>query len=269
MNANLIALAIAVLLSGCATTIGEMIGKYGYTELQPPSTLIPPGTIVEVESEQPVSVNIVCTQQASLGRGFEVPATGTTNRSLVEAVSKEFKIDANYLNAIRADAKFSSVKNIRLTIKNAKVAQLSGDAVFANVVNRRHECQQAIDAFLKRNRKITMITSVLVADAAFSVEFDDTVAANASIKADILKGLAPTLGASYSSSGTEEITGIALYWGVKDDELYVLLRNDRTFQPTSVTSTLQKFSLDALTDKTRASQAIIPSSAVNAIYTIK
>lgn len=214
-------------LAGCST-LGETMGKYGYNELRPPSRLVPPGTVVELLSQNPDVLDIVCIQKTSLGSDFAVPSSPTYNQDLVEAVSKTFDIDADYLKKIKANAKFSSVKNIKLTVSNASVSQLSADAVYASVVHRTEPCQNAIDDYLKDDRKVTMVTSILQADVFYEVEFDTKAGGNAQVDEELLKGLALELGAQYSNSGKEKITGEGLFWGIRNDHKLALVRKDRT-----------------------------------------
>lgn len=271
---TLVIVVLMFCVAGCST-LGKAMGKYGYNELRPPSRLVPPGTVVEVLSQNPDVLDIVCEQSTSLGSDFAVPSSPTYNQDLVQAVSKTFDIDADYLKKIKADAKFSSVKNIKLTVSNASVSQLSADAVYASVVHRTDSCQRAIDDYLKDNRKVSMVTSILQADVHHEVEFETKAGGNAQVDEELLKGLAVKLGAQYSNTGREEITGEGLFWGIRNDYKLALVRNDRTAlkslltKDSSVHKALDQNVIDALskgvTDTLLGVQeeiSIIPTSAV-------
>lgn len=212
-------------LSGCGTTLSKTIRNYGYTDLQPPMNLTPPGTIIEIQND--TLEGIVCTQTASLGAAFEVPESATYNIDLMQAINKTFSISADYLKQIQAAGGFSAIKKIYLTLSNAKVSQLSADTVFANVIYRSPECQKAIDEYVKNARKVTMVTSVLIADVVYRVEFESSAKLDASAEADILRRLAPKLGLSYSSSGSEKLEGQGLFWGIKEESLLVKITFNR------------------------------------------
>lgn len=255
--------ALAVLVVGCDATLGKTIRDYGgYSELRPPMTLVPPGTVIEVKQLDPVTLEIVCSQTASLGKDFRVPESPTYNQSLVQAVSKTFDVDADYLKQIKLDAKYSSVRNIQLTVSNAMVAQLSVDTVYANVIHRKPECQRAIDDYLADKRTISMITSILKADVTYSVEFDESIQLGVASKEEILKGLAAQLGAKYESRGGNRITGYGLFWGIKDDAKLVQLRKNTFVHliDQKILVNLPGKTIETVFDPTKPIPAIIPTS---------
>lgn len=254
------ALAMGI-LTGCGATLGNTIRDYGgYSELRPPTTLVPSGTVVELRQRDPAILEIVCSQRASLGDQFAVPESPTYNLALVQAVSKTFDIDADYLRQLKLDAQYGSAKNITLTVSNATVAKLSADTVYASVVHRKPECQDAIDDYIKDERTISMITSVLKADVAYSVQFDENVRSGAENQEKILKGLAAKLGAKYQSTGSRRIAGGGLYWGITDDAKLALLRNNRILFTTK--KVLEEAVERMVFDPTTVKSVITPTSFV-------
>ncbi len=259
-------LVAVVSLNGCDATIGKTIRDYGgYSELRPPMTLVPPGTVVELQQREPATLEIVCSQTASLGDQFKVPESPTYNQALIQAVTKTFDIDVNYLKQIKLDAKYASVKNIKLTVSNATVAQLSADTVYASVVYRKPECQRAIDDYINDKRTISMITSILKADVAYRVEFDDAVQLSAAYQEEILKGVAAQFGAKYQSTGSQRISGDGLYWGIKDDAKLSLIRKDRLLSTTKdpkVLVSLPVQTIEKVFDQKLVIPVITPRSSV-------
>lgn len=252
---------LIVLVVGCDATLGKTIRDYGgYSELRPPMTLVPPGTVIELKQLDPVVLEIVCSQTASLGKDFRVPESPTYNQSLVQAVSKTFNVDADYLKQIKIDAKYSSVKNIQLTVSNAMVAQLSADTVYASVIHRKPECQRAIDDYLDDKRTISMITSILKADVAYSIQFDESLGVTS--KEEILKGLATQLGARHESIDGNRITGYGLFWGIKDDAKLVQLRKGTRFSniiDQKILVNLPGKTIETVFDPTRPIPVIAPT----------
>lgn len=255
------ALTIIVSLTGCGATLSKTIRNYGYSDLRPPTILVPPGTVVELIRRDPTIIEIVCSQRASLGDQFKVPESSSYNLALKKAAEKTFGVDADYLVQLKLEVKYASVKNIELTLSNVRIAQLSHDTVYANVAYRKRECQTAIDDAIKNERTVSMITSVLIADVAYSVQFDQNVRLDAENQQEILKGLAAKLGAKYQSTGSHRVTGDGLYWGIRDDAILALLRNDRVVIrhfPKSLEETAET----VVFDPTKTAPVITPTSFV-------
>jgi hypothetical protein len=217
---------VCLFLFGCKT-LGDVITDYGYGLLQTPMNLTPPGTIVEKQSDNPVILEIVCSQAGALGDQFAVLWSPTYNREFIKKVSTTFDLNPLELDEIKSDATYKSIKNIKITLSNAKIGQLSADAVYASVPNRTPACQAAIDAYIKDGRKITMVSSVLQADVVYDVQFDKSANLSASAKEELLKGLASKLGIGHSNVREDKVSGQSLYWGIKDNVFLLSLRNDR------------------------------------------
>jgi hypothetical protein len=253
-------------LFGCKT-LGDVISDYGYAPLQTPMNLTPPGTIVEKQSYNPVKLEIVCTQAGALGEQFGVPWSPTYDREFIKKVSKTFDLDPSDLDQIKADVSYKSIKNIKITLSNAKIGQLSADAVYASVPNRKPACQAVIDVYLKNGRKITMVSSVLEADVVYEVQFDKSANLNASAKQELLKGLASKLGITYSNTGEDKISGKTLYWGIKDNAFLLSLRNDRKIVQNNLElGTKVGISIDAFV--TKAKPLLEPTSKITVIKVI-
>src|SRR4051812_37195577 len=82
-------LAASLLFLTACPNLGELLRSYGYTELRPPSTLMMPGTIVWVRAKKPMTVGIVCTQQAAMGSAF-MPLVSPTAENFMQRA-----LDAN------------------------------------------------------------------------------------------------------------------------------------------------------------------------------
>lgn len=212
---------IGLLLQGCSSPFGEVIGDYGYSELRPPNTLYPPGTVVEIRKSKPMVLDIVCTQEGSLGTDFKVPESNTYNRELVKKLNKLFAFDADYLRQIKGNVKLEKIKNIKLEFSNTTILQLSADAVIENLDCRTVSCKKAIEVYLDKKRNVTMITSVLKADVKYHVVFEKEAGLSIEAKKEILKGLATELGISFKSSRENQISGNGLFWGIRQEHILV------------------------------------------------
>ena len=184
--------------------------------------------------------------------------------AVLSAVSSTFDIEAEYLTKLKMNPKFKTVKNIKLKISNATVSQLSADTVFASVKNRKHECQRAIDTYLKNNRNITMVVSTLQADVFYLVEFDRAISINVKAKEDLLKDLSVELGASYNTDGAQSIAARGLFWGITADKMFVLIRDIEEMEMATIKgfSPYYSITIDRILDKERKEGLLEPSTVV-------
>jgi hypothetical protein len=209
---------LGLLCAACTPTLGGTLKTQSYAELRPPSTLLAPGAIVAVISPSPLIVGIVCSAGESLGAAFSPMESPTATTEVKSKIEKSFTIDASYMNALKADAKYKSVKNIVLSVSNAKIFELSDAQVRANVVNRVTSCRDAIKDRATRKATLSMITSVVQADVVYRVEFETTGSLDASMKDDIVKDLSAQIGVSAGASGSNSMSGAGLFWGARDDQ---------------------------------------------------
>ena len=221
---------IGLLLQGCSNPFGKVIGDYGYSELRPPNILVPPGTVVEIREYKPVVLDIVCTQEGSLGANFEVPESNTYDRELIKKLNELFAFDADYLRQIKGNIKLEKIKNIKLKFSNTAILQLSADAVFKNLGCRTVSCQKAIKVYLDEKRDVTMITSVLKADVEYRVDFEKEAGLGIEAKKEILKELGVELGISFKLSGEDQISGNGLFWGIRYAHILVSPLNKEEVQ---------------------------------------
>src|SRR5580693_3412404 len=56
-----------IVFGGKTRTVDHILQKYEFTELDPPSTLTPPGTLVVVNKAQPLVIGVICASSESLG----------------------------------------------------------------------------------------------------------------------------------------------------------------------------------------------------------
>jgi hypothetical protein len=210
---------ILIGLFGCRSELSKTLGKYGYIELLPPSRLVPPGTIVEIKSKDPLIVGVVCQQIASLSDdiGGKLLQSDSSASDLAQKTTATFQLEGGYLDKIKAKAEFKDVKDIKLSLSNVKVIEISDDVVIDAVKHRVATCMDAIKLRRANNQKVSMVKSVLQADVVYTVETSSSLSVEA--KADITEKVKAELGGALEKTGTSSLTGNGLYWGVRDDEV--------------------------------------------------
>ena len=208
---------LAFLSSGCNETIGKVISKHGFTELRPPSDLLPPGTIITVREADPLTAEIVCVQEASLGPDLPLRASERVEREVASHTTTNFKITAEWLTRIQANAKYSSIENITLALTNVFAREVSDETVVDRVNKRGEACVRAIEGRVRNGQIVSMVKSIVGADVVYKVQFKPDANLYVSEKESIIKNLAVDLGADASTATSETVKGRALFWGVHDD----------------------------------------------------
>jgi hypothetical protein len=218
------------LLSGCADkTLSETIEGFEYIELVPPTVLVPPGSIVAILKPNPLSAELVCTSKQSLGADLAPEKSDSVAMEIKKKTTSTFKIDASYLEALKATGKYESVKDVKLTLSNVSVHELSTATLVEHKPNRPQACTTAIAVHRANKQKVTMIKSVIRADVVYTVEFKDSVTLEVGLKKGLVKGLAADLGFTATETTETTIKGVGLIWGIRDNEVLVDLEGVRPF----------------------------------------
>jgi len=75
------------LLSSCSRPIREQLKEFGFSEIQPPSTLLPPGTIIAVKQQNALVVGIICTAQNAFGPEIASKLVNSASTTLMRSAS--------------------------------------------------------------------------------------------------------------------------------------------------------------------------------------
>jgi hypothetical protein len=199
-------------------SFGGMLAKYGFVELRPPSTLVPPGTIVRVKNADPLQAGIVCTQKSALGA--DVPLQESSSQEIVadDRDGASYYLDGSNLPILSVDARYASVERLKMSLTNVRVLEIADEAVYERFKQRSAGCQNAVAGLLQSpGSNVSMIKSVLMADVTYSAEFKRDQKLDAAVKVSLLKDIAPALGANSETATETGVSGKALYWGVIDD----------------------------------------------------
>lgn len=211
--------ALTVSVSGfeCCDFSGALMRSYGYTQVKPPSNLMMPGSIVAVSHRRPFTAALVCGPRASLGSNWAAQESPTADAMTQKMNGRNLKIEANMLESIKMDARFSSIASVTMQISRARIVELRDEDVIQGVAHRSEACQTGIRERLRRGFKITMISSALSGDVTYKVRFQTQASLDARAKLDCLDQLAVELGGGATSVSATEIRAVDLVWGVRDD----------------------------------------------------
>lgn len=212
-----VAVLICLTLSGCNKPVREQLKEFGYSELQPPSLLLPPGTLITLKQSDPLIVGIVCPRETAFGAGIaaRVQASPSTTSTKFKNLEGTLELSADYVHSLSVDAKENAIEGISMTISNVVVEELPDDAVIDSVGKRSDGCTKAVALRRADNAKLSMVKSAIAADISYVIRYSGSV--SASSKADITKKLAHRLGMSGARTDEESVSGNHLLWGLRDD----------------------------------------------------
>jgi hypothetical protein len=236
------AMMSGVLLSGCSRdaepakapapaikrTVGEAVRSLLFREINPPSKLFPPGTLVRLTSEATTGVaamDLVCPAKDVLGRDPDEISSPSTNDVAQRMLSNSFDAGVDVLNIIKANTKFHDIQDVRLSLTNTSIKTIP----IAMLLEAKpaNFCIEAA----KRLGSLYVITSVLQADVRYRIAFDSSVSAET--RAALTTELAANLSGAVSAQGENELSGQQLYWGERgNSDLVSVLRDAKAVPPT-------------------------------------
>jgi hypothetical protein len=218
--------AALILIFGCTPNrhLDLVIDQNHYSPIRPPNRFWHPGTIIRIRNENPVVGSIVCTQTEAFGANVPIEKSGSVTSQVASDISGTFYIGAEFLNEIKADAKLSSVKQIRIDLSETELQEITETTVLNRVAFRDLTCDQLMENEKNekqesKNGTIALIQSILKADVVYTVEFSFGVGGD--LKGPVLEGLIGKLGGGLQSDGKETLKGQALFWGVRTDSSLV------------------------------------------------
>jgi hypothetical protein len=207
-----------IFLGGRTRTIEHILRSYQFTELNPPSTLSPPGTLVTVIKDDPLVVGVICTSSDALGDQLQASLLVSDSSSSKEAeqLTGKFNLAENgtaHMSGV-VDSKY--VKSISLTLSNVRLIEIPDSAVFELVGQRKDSCTEAVRLREQNRQRVSMIKSVIEANARYRVEFEGSL--DTTTRTRISSQIASGMGLKMTAGSEDTIQGDGLYWGVRDDE---------------------------------------------------
>lgn len=190
-----------------------------FTELRPPSTLLAPGTWVQVLKRDPLHLSIICGPNDALGlsKNAVLPASDSILVEIKEKLSPTFSLGADFVNTLTASADGRGVRSVTFSLKNIKLVEIDDKTVMEGFKNRSNACKDAIQYRYDKSDSASMIKSVLVADVEYTVSFSGDISAD--VRAEIAEEAGAKLSAKISSSdeNATHLVGSQLVWGTRDD----------------------------------------------------
>lgn len=195
----------------------EMLAQYGYTELRPPSSLLQVGSLVAIDQRSPFQARIICGAEASLGPHLATLKSVTTNGSIRHLNNRSFTLDGKALQFNEIES-LKSVHSVTAKIRNARIVELTDEAVLVGMQYRSPECARAVRSRVEKGYTITMISSALICDIEYSVDFQHSMKTRKDAKSEAVKDLAVMLEGEFTSIDAGEIHAKGLVMGIRDDE---------------------------------------------------
>lgn len=207
-----------MVFGGKTRTIDHILEKYEFTELDPPSTLSPPGTLVVVNKEHPLVIGVICASSESLGDKFsgKVLTSSSSSSKEAEQLTGSFQLGGESQTRLAGQADSKFVKKVTLTLSDVKLMELPDSVVFQFIADRKDSCAKALEFRRKHNLKVSMIKAVIQANVVYRVDFEGNLDTTA--KSRITEHIAENLGLKTQDGSEDTIQGSGLYWGVRDDE---------------------------------------------------
>jgi hypothetical protein len=197
---------------------GQVLADYGFVELRPPSTLLPPGTIVRLKSREPLQAGIVCTQRAALGPALDLASSDSKSTSLGSLDGAGYALDGSVLPFLRVKAQYAQVEKVTMHLSNVRVIEIPDSTVYDGLARRSSGCKKALRGLAgDPAQTVSMIKSVLVADVSYGVDFRSSANLDAAARLAIVQSLGAELGANRNTATAGSVSGTALYWGATDD----------------------------------------------------
>jgi len=220
-------LAVSASLMSCAaeTTLAGHIKQFGFAELEAPSTLVAPGTIVYIRDADPLSIGVACNRRAAYGDSIEVLTSPTKSLQVSHTLTRRFALGGDIRRILRADARLNKVKNVWLGLSNDTIYAVSLDVLEAHKEQRAARCKKVVADLESTGWSFAVIVQALKADVTYTVDWADTLTIGGSTDST-LRLLALTLGMERASVGTSTISGTGLFWGVVDESLFTPRKSD-------------------------------------------
>lgn len=204
---------------GCPQT-GGIVRQFGYTEVRPPSNLLQPGALIVLTHADPLEARVICGPEASLGPNIRYMRSRTSNGFLRRINNKSFNLDTETLAGLKSREHFKAVQDVKITLSNAHIVELSDDDVLVGMQERSLACRRAVRQRVQQGYTITMVSSALVGDLKMEVTWDHSHGASTDMahKAMVMQDLSVLFSGDVTSTLSGELISKGLVWGARDDE---------------------------------------------------
>ena len=144
-----------------------------------------------------------------------VPATSATvDQSIKERLSRSFDVSSNLMGRLDSEALAEKVKSVNVTFKNMRILLMSHERLLKlQQTILSGSCEQAILYNIEAGAKVCQTEAVLQADMVYTIEYVDNL--SSSHQAELTKEIASKVKIEGSRQRANEVTGKALYYGIK------------------------------------------------------
>ena len=193
----------------------ELISQAGYMAINPPSRFHGPGTLNTVEGWGGDSLRLHPTCELDMSASQMVPAVSdTVDQSIKEQLSRSFDVSSNLMGRLDSEALAEKVKSVNVTFKNMRILLMSHERLLKlQQTILSGSCEQAILYNIEAGAKVCQTEAVLQADMVYTIEYVDNL--SSSHQAELTKEIASKVKIEGSRQRANEVTGKALYYGIK------------------------------------------------------
>jgi hypothetical protein len=205
--------------------IEAVIKQAGFDPLLPPSQLRGPGAIYVVDNG---FYRKVCDADAEMLQG-KIRTSPTANQTSERLETGRFSLSGQIIESLNARLGGSRVTAIEYRLTDAAISEipLSELSEIEDTLLRRQSCDRTVERLLKANRKVCSGYAALKATTYYKVHVDAKVESGIDIREPILRAAQQTIElhtqGSVHISGTEELTGQDLFYGIQLSSLCITL----------------------------------------------
>ncbi|WP_041245250.1 ankyrin repeat domain-containing protein [Geotalea uraniireducens] len=207
--------AVVSTLTGCcyfSPTLQCTVKELGYEPVALPSKEFRPGNVVLATSRNPFNSSPVCDGTYI---GTVTPKKdGAATVAATQKLTTSFNFDTDYFGQLGLDVDYHAIKDIKVSLSNVIVETVADDKVFSGLCKQEQGCTDAINS-LQGNKAVGFLQKALIADATYSVIFDEGAKLSVETQNQIVRSLALKFGGAQSNVGDNTISGKGLYWGVQ------------------------------------------------------
>lgn len=224
-------LVLVLVTSTSCKSFSEWVSLLGFTEIRAPSTLYAPGSLLLVENKEPYEAQLLCDVNEVLGVGYKptISRTVTIGTTKKRSRTLTFNVDAATLAGGNVDV--HAIRSVKVQMKDPRIMTVTAADVWARRKNISQNCLDALAALedfdKSSKKKITMVRSVIAADASYSVDWDENAGLDVHAKVAQLESLAADLRLDASRVGSRTLSAQGVYWGIKDDMFLASMANPK------------------------------------------
>ena len=212
------AMIFLVFLTGCSTTVTNVMNEHGFQRFQPPHKGIEPGTLIVVEDvdEHMVAVTPVCWRRQAFPTLLAPKSNPAIEAELRGNIADSFMLEPAYLK--RVQTKHPEIDEIEARLSNPSVLEYTDTALYTGLPSRSKACTDAVSARESNGQTVYTILRVLKGDVTYQVYGKDrTRNVAGKLPQKVLENIKTQIGGSAISTFEQTIKGNALHWGLKQD----------------------------------------------------